>query len=209
VSRNTSDDEYEKRYMLPGESIVAREKVVSRGAFRISLIFLGVFGLGGLVALIAMLLASAPLPLILGSCVPMILLGVAMGVLGAMFSVYRVMVTATHLHVHFGWAKKKIPMSAISEAREVESKGFKQGKVSVGLDGVVRTVVGTSKSRRAVEVTYQEEGGRKNIMTIGLEDPQRILSALSPGGRVRVSAPAADVEEEVVVEEDESKLARR
>ena len=132
----TPPDEYEKRYMDVGEQIVFREKVVSRAAFRISLVFAFVFGLVGL-GLVAIAFAGimAAFGFAFGGL--SILFAVTMGVLGAMFSVFRTMVTTENVLVHFGWVKRKIPFSSIESVRSITLSGFRQGKVSMGLDGVV------------------------------------------------------------------------
>src|SRR5688500_18813877 len=139
-------DEYEQRYMQPGEQVLFREKVASRGAFIGAMIFLLVFGVAGLAVVgagvaDAMLLAPA-----LAVGLVCALFGAFMGVAGVMFSVFRTMVTGSNLHVHFGWTKRKIPLSAIESIHAMKLKGFKQGKVQIGLDGVVRTWVGNLPS---------------------------------------------------------------
>jgi hypothetical protein len=174
----TPIDEYEKRYMDPGERVVFREKVVSRTAFRVSVIFGLVFGLVGLglVGASAIGAMAAAGGFALGAL--SILFATMMGVLGVMFSVFRTMITTENVHVHFGWAKRKIPFSAIESVRSMTLSGFKQGKVSIGLDGVVRTWVGNSVSGRGVELTYREPGGRKHVMTIGSEDADRFAETV-------------------------------
>jgi hypothetical protein len=177
-----SDDEYERRYMRPGERVVFREKVVSQTAFRVSVVFAIVFGLAGaLMAALGVVNGGlGPAPLLFG--VPSVLFGVLMGVLGVMFSVFRVMITGSDLHVHFGWSKRKIPLGAIQSVKIIELKGFRQGKVQIGLDGVVRTWVGQSKSGSGIEITYQIEGARKHILTIGSDNPEAFANALATSG---------------------------
>jgi hypothetical protein len=99
-----------------------------------------------------------------------------------MFSVARTMVTEEHVHVHAGWARRKIPQTAIESARAFRQEGFKQGKVSVGLDGVVRTVVSTSSSRNAIEIVANERG-RRHILTVGTDDPQGFLASVARSRR--------------------------
>lgn len=171
-------DEYERRYMDPGETVRFREKVVSRTAFGVSVVFAAVFGLAGLVALGAFALGLAPAAVGLGAGASALAFAAFMGVTGVMFSVFRAVVSDSNVHVHFGWAKRKIPMGAILSARAVPLRGFKQGKVSMGLDGVVRTWVGNSESGRGLELTYRIEGARKHVLTIGSDDPERFLRAI-------------------------------
>lgn len=170
-------DEYEKRYMRVGDLVVFREKVVSRAAFRVSVTFAVVFGLFG-VGLFASTLAGVPIASALAFGGSSILLAATMGVLGVMFSVFRTMVTTEGVLVHFGWAKRKIPFSAIESVHRVKLSGFKQGKVSVGFDGVVRTWAGNSVSGRGVELAYREPSGRKHLMTIGSEQADRLAEAI-------------------------------
>ena len=162
-------DEYEQKYMEPNERVLFREKVVSRSAFAVAIVFLAVFGAVGLALVAAAIFGVLPLAVGLGAGAPLVLLGVTMAVLGAMFSVYRSMVTTSHLHSHFGWTKRRVAHSAIEAVRVVTLEGFRQGKVSIGLDGIVRTWVGQSASGRGVEVTYREPGARTHVVTIGSE----------------------------------------
>lgn len=194
-------DEYERRYMDPGETVRFREKVVSRKAFGLSVAFAAVFGVVGLVALGAAALGVVPAAVGLGAGAPAVAFAAFMAVTGVMFSVFRAMVSDSHVHVHFGWAKRKIPMGAILSARVVPLTGLKQGKVSLGLDGVVRTWVGNSASGRGLELTYQIEGERKHVLTIGSEDPERFLRAIDHArstavriepGRVRIAGQTDD-----------------
>ena len=177
---DTTSDEYERRYMQPGESVLFREKVVSQTAFRLSVAFMLIFGLVGIAALVAGAAGATPLAPALGLGIPFALFGAMMGVLGVMFSVFRVMVTGAHVHVHFGWSKRKIPLSAIDSIRAITLQGFKQGKVSVGLDGVVRTWVGNSRSGQGVEITYRD-GERKHVLTIGSEEAERFVATVERG----------------------------
>lgn len=89
-------DEYERRYMDPGERVLFREKVVSRTAFRVSVALALVFVLMGLAALGSAALDGAVAPLAFG-----------------------------------------VPLAALGALWGVHLEGFRQGKVSVGLDGVV------------------------------------------------------------------------
>ena len=171
-------DEYEKRYMDPDEQVLFREKVASRGAFLAAIVFLVVFGGFGLALIGAGAVGAMPLGLGLGVGSLAALFGAFMGVAGAMFSVFRAMATGSNVHVHFGWAKRKIPLSAIESIHATVLKGFKQGKVSVGLDGVVRTWVGNSPSGRGVEITYREESGRKHVLTIGSDEADRFVETV-------------------------------
>jgi hypothetical protein len=211
-------DEYEKRYMDPGERVVFREKVVSRTAFRVSVIFALVFGLVGL----GLVAAGAIAGMVAGALAPgvfSILFAAMMGVLGVMFSVFRTMVTTENVHVHFGWAKRKIPFSAVESVRSITLTGLKQGKVSIGLDGVVRTWVGNSESGRGVELTYREPGGRKHVMTIGSDDAERFAETVEraraateqPPNKARI-AESADAElaedQDQGEERDEQRAAR-
>jgi len=190
-------DEYEQRYMEAGERVLFREKVVSKAAFAVSKVFLAVFGLVGLALMLAGAVGAMPLAAGFGAGAPLAVLGVAMAVLGAMFSVFRSMVTTSHLHIHFGWSKRRIPHAAIEVARVVKLVGFRQGKVSIGLDGVVRTWVGQSASGRGVEVTYHEPGARTHVITVGSDDAEGYLAALerargAAGPRV-AAQPVEDV----------------
>jgi hypothetical protein len=208
------NDEYVRRYMAPGERVLLREKVVSRTAFSLSVLMALVFGLFGLAALVGAAVSLVPVGPGLAFGAPFALFGAVMGVLGVMFSVFRVMVTGSHVHVHFGWSKRKIPFAAIHTARVVTLKGFKQGKVSMGLDGVVRTWVGNSSSGRGVEITYQEEGARKHILTIGSENPERFVETVERArekpAQLRIGEEVApDVEAEEEAEEEEAKEERR
>jgi hypothetical protein len=214
-------DDYERRYMDPGERVIFREKIVSRTAFGVSVAFALVFGLVGLLALGAVAFGAVPAAAGVGFGAPFVVLGAFMGITGVMFSVFRVMVTASHVHVHFGWAKRKIPMDAIGKVCAVRLRGFKQGKVSMGLDGVVRTWVGNSQSGRGVEIHYQD-GARKHVLTIGSEQPEQFVetierarSATSRGdtARVRIGQRAADeaaAEEEAALStEDDAHAPKR
>ena len=183
-------DDYEQRYMEPNERVRFREKVVSRAAFAVARVFLAVFGSIGLALIAAGVFGAMPLAAGLGAGAPLVLLGVTMAVLGAMFSVFRSMVTTSHLHIHFGWTKRRVSHSAIEAVREVKLVGFRQGKVSVGLDGIVRTWVGQSASGRGVEVTYREPGARRHVITIGSEHADEYVAALErarAAAQVRIS----------------------
>ncbi|MCC7535937.1 MAG: hypothetical protein IT379_06980 [Deltaproteobacteria bacterium] len=194
-------DEYERRYMDPAERVLFREKVVSRTAFRVSVALTAAFGVLGLAAL--GVAAAGVVPIAAGVAIgaPFTALAAANGVLGVMFSVFRSMVTASHVHVHFGWAKRKIPMAAIQGVQVVRLAGFRQGKVSMGLDGVVRTWVGNSPSGQGVEITYQLEGERKNVLTVGSEDAERFVRTIE---RARAGAASARVRVEEVAAEHAS-----
>lgn len=174
-------DDYEQRYMAPDERVVFREKIVSRRAFAVAKVFLAVWGSLGLALVAAAAAGAMPLAIGLGAGLPALLLGITMAVLGAMFSVFRSMVTTSHLHVHFGWVKRRVPFSAIEGVRPVALVGFRQGKVSLGVDGVVRTWVGQSSSGRGVEVTYHEPGSRKHVLTIGSDDAEGYVAAIERG----------------------------
>lgn len=193
-----SDDEYERRYMSPGERVVFREKVVSRTAFRLAVAFALTFALVGLIAVTrgaSSPSGAVPPGLLVGAL--SLIFGASMGVLGVMFSVFRVMLTSSHFHVHFGWSKRKIALESIQDVHAVKLTGFRQGKVTIGLDGVVRTWVGQSKSGRGVEVTYQEPGGRRHILTIGSENADALVTALEAArvsetqGRIRVEGASS------------------
>lgn len=195
-------DEYEQKYMEPNERVLFREKVVSRSAFAVAIVFLAVFGAVGLALVAAAIFGVLPLAVGLGAGAPLVLLGVTMAVLGAMFSVYRSMVTTSHLHIHFGWTKRRVAHSAIEAVRVVTLEGFRQGKVSIGLDGIVRTWVGQSASGRGVEVTYREPGARTHVVTIGSEhtdDYAAELERARTGGRARVSAGSGEERGEPIV----------
>lgn len=205
------DDEYEQRYMDPGERVLFREKVVSRTAFKASVAFALIFGLVGLVALGSAAVtggAAATAGVAFGA--PFVALGALMGVLGVMFSVFRVMVTGPHVHVHFGWSKRKIPMGAIQAVQAVQLRGFRQGKVSMGMDGVVRTWVGHAGSGRGVEITYQMEGARKHILTIGSDVAdelartiERARAAAGVGEPARMRIDAGEGETAAVEQEND------
>ncbi len=182
-------DEYEKRYMDPGEEVLFREKVTSRGAFIVAIVFLVVFGAVGLALIGAGAAGAVPPGVGLGAGSLAALFAAFMGIAGVMFSVFRAMVTGSNVHVHFGWAKRKIRLSAIESIHAMRLKGFKQGKVSVGLDGVVRTWVGNSPSGRGVEITYREESGRKHVLTIGSDDADRFVETVE---RARAGTPTTD-----------------
>lgn len=214
-----AEDAYEKRYMDPGERVLFREKVVSRAAFRVSVIFAVVFGLAGVAGLASLAVPTLPTVAALGAVFGVLSLAFAalMGGLGVLFSVFRSLVTGSHLHVHFGWTKKKIPLSQIDAVRVVPIHGLRQGKVSLGLDGVVRTWVGTASSGRGVEIAYQPEGGRKHVLTIGSDDPERFVEALErsrtgePAGRARIGEAArpAPEDDEPAAEPASRELAGR
>lgn len=222
---DAATDEYERKFMAPGESVVFREKVVSRGAFKGAIVFLLVFGIVGLALVAAGAAGAVPTPV--GFVVGPVsaVFGAMMGVLGVMFSVFRVMITTSHVHVHFGFAKRKIPFSAIESIRAVQLKGFRQGKVSVGFDGVVRTWVGHAPSGRGVEIAYAEASGRKHVMTIGSDEADRFVETVErarsrppeetemrapePDGRVRVVRETALARERLDDGSDERQVAER
>jgi hypothetical protein len=196
-------DEYEKTYMAPDEQVLFREKVVSRGAFKVSIAFLVVFGLAGLALLAAGAAGAVPAATGFGVGGLAAAFAAFMGITGPLFSVFRVMVTTAHVHVHFGWSKRRIPFSAISAIRAVELTGLRQGKVSVGLDGIVRTWVGRAGSGRGVEITYEAEGGRKHVLTIGSDEPEAFVAAVerARAAPTRIDTTAAtrvaDAEDEI------------
>lgn len=209
-------DDYERQYMQPGERLLYREKVVSRSSFALSLVFGVVFGVPGLAVIAAAALGAIPGPVAIAG-VASAAFAAFMVIAGAAFSVSRAMVTGGHLHVHFGWAKRKIPIEAIDEVKLVTLQGIKRGKVSVGLDGVVRTWVGNSQGGRGVEVHYRE-GARKHVLTIGSETPERFVEALGStragaATPVRVAAgaavdAAAQAEAEAIATEAEAEARR-
>lgn len=210
-------DEYEQRYMQPGEAVLFREKITTRAAFVVSMIFLGVFGLSGLALLGAGVADRLPPALGFGVGLVSILFAAFMGVTGVMFSVFRTMITGSNVHVHFGWAKRKIALSAIESIQATASKGLKQGKVQIGLDGVVRTWVGRAPSGRAVEIAYTEEGGRKHVLNVGSDDAERFVETVERArARVRIAAtadevvpPSATEEEPAENAEDEARRSAR
>ena len=187
-------DDYERRFMTPGERVVLREKIVAKSAFKVGLALASAFALTGIGLGVAAALGVLP-PLLLTFAAINVVLAAFFGVSAPMFSVTRTMVTEEHVHVHSGWARRKILQTAIESARAFRQEGFKQGKVSLGLDGVVRTVVSTSSSRNAIEIVANE-GGRRHILTVGTDDPQGFLGSLA-SSRVRV-APQNDVAHDVV-----------
>lgn len=196
------DDEYARQYMLPGERLLYGEKVASRGVFKTMLVMCSIFAFLGIGAM-AIGLAAGPgaMGITVGGGM-FLLTALLLGPMGVLFSVFRSMVTSSHLQVHFGWAKRKVPFDAIEQVKIIALQGIHQGKVKIGLDGVVRTWVGTPDSGRAVEVTYQD-GKRKHVLTIGSEDPERFAQVLqqaraaagtdpeAPAARVRVGAGVA------------------
>jgi hypothetical protein len=210
-------DEYERKYMQPGDRLLHREKVVSREAFLLSLVFGLVFGVAGLGVVAAAAAGAIPGPIAVAGGVSAAF-AAFMVFAGAAFSVYRAMVTNGHLHVHFGWAKREVPMDAIDQVKVVAINGFKQGKVSMGLDGVVRTWAGTAKGGRAVEVQYRD-GARRHVLTIGSETPERLAEAIQSArsvsaAQVRVavgpsSAAAAEAEALAEATAGESEAASR
>jgi hypothetical protein len=179
-------DDYERRFMRPGERVVFREKIVAKGAFKVGLALAAAFALTGIGLGAAAALGVLPALLLTFSAINLAL-AAFFGVSAPMFSVARTMVTEEHVHVHAGWARRKIPQTAIESVRAFRQEGFKQGKVSVGLDGVVRTVVSTSSSRNAIEIVANERG-RRHILTVGTDDPQGFLASLA-ASRVRVAPP--------------------
>ena len=209
TTSGASLDEYERRYMDPAERLLYREKVVSRTAFRVSIAMSVIFGVLGLVAIVA-----APPVAALAYGLPSIALAALMGVLGVMFSVFRVMITSSHLHVHFGWAKRKIPMDAIRSVTAVRLQGLRQGKVKIGLDGVARTWVGNASSGRGVEITYQD-GKRKHVLTIGSDRPEQFVETIerarrgeSTGMRIAGEATQGEAAEDVAAEAEAAEAAR-
>lgn len=193
------DDAYERRYMQPGERVVWREKVVSRGASVASVIFGVVFGGLGLALAGAAALGALPLPL-LAPGLASLALGVFMAVAGVAFSVFRSMVTPSHAHVHFGWARRKIPMEAIEVVSAVTIRGYHQGKVSIGLDGTVRSWAGNASSGRGVEIAYRE-GTRRHVLTVGSEDPDGFVRAIEAGqGFAGARARFAEAPQQAAVE---------
>jgi hypothetical protein len=179
------DDDYARRYMLPGERLLFGEKIVSRGVFKATMVLCTTMGLIGLVATVIGFAGPAGSAPALGIGLPFIATSALLAGLSVLFSVFRSMITTSHLQVHFGWAKRKVPLEAIEKVAVVTLQGVKQGKVSMGFDGVVRTWVGTpSAGGRGVEVTYQV-GKRKHVLTIGSDDAERFAETLQ---RARASA---------------------
>jgi hypothetical protein len=171
------DDDYARRYMLPGERLLFGEKLVSRSVFQATMVLCGVLGLIGLAATAVGLFGPPGSTAALGLGIPFIATSAILAPLSVLFSVIRSMITTSHLQVHFGWAKRKVPFDAIQKIAIVPYVGAKQGKVSMGFDGVVRTWVGTPSSGRGVEVTYQDDK-RKHVLTIGSDDAARFAEAL-------------------------------
>jgi hypothetical protein len=130
-------------------------------------------------------------------------------------------VTASHVHVHFGWTRRKIPMEAIESVAAVRIRGYHQGKVSMGLDGTVRTWVGNASSGRGVEIHYRD-GTRRHVLIIGSDDPEGFVRAVEGRGVAGAGArfaeapsaaePRAELsEEEAIAEaqaENEAERAR-
>ena len=208
-------DEYEQRYMQPGEHVLFREKLASRGAFIVSMIFLAAFGIAGLAMIGGGIAGTMPPALGIGVGLFTTLFAAFMGITGVMFSVFRTMLTDTNVHIHFGWTKRKIPLSAITSIRAITLKGIKRGKVQIGLDGVVRTWVGNSPSGRGVEIAYRLEGGLKHLLTIGSEEAERFVETVeSARARVRVEASAEttstsdDAEDEEDTDDEKRERAR-
>jgi len=186
----TTRDEYAEQYMVVGEQLLFREKVVSRSAFHVSIAFGLVFGLAGLGGIAAFAAGQQAAPA-LAIGVPSLAFAILMSVLGAAFSVYRSMVTSQHVHIHFGWAKRKIAVESIQDVSAVKLEGLRQGKVSVGFDGVVRTWVGRSASGRGVAITYRD-GNRTHVVTLGSESCESFMEAIEKArsGRRTDVAPA-------------------
>jgi hypothetical protein len=124
------------------------------------------------------------------------------------------------VHVHFGWARRKIPMEAIEAVSAIRIRGYHQGKVTVGLDGKVRTWVGNATSGRGVEIHYRD-GMRRHVLTVGSEDPEAFVRAVEAGqgfagagGRFAEAGPSAELapvrtEEEGVAEVQAANEAER
>ncbi|MDP3278691.1 MAG: hypothetical protein Q8Q09_26105 [Deltaproteobacteria bacterium] len=178
--------------MAPGERVLFREKIVAKGAFTAGLILAFGFALTGIGLGVAGALGELPALLLTFAAINLVLAAL-FAVTAAMFSVTRTMITEEHVHVHFGWAKRKILRTAIASVNAVQQQGFKQGKVSIGLDGAVRTVASTSASRNAIEIETNEDG-RKHVLTVGTDDPEGFLKSLDVSG-VRV-APENEVARE-------------
>ncbi|MEJ7735163.1 MAG: hypothetical protein WKG00_38995 [Polyangiaceae bacterium] len=183
------DDDYARRYMLPGERLLFGEKIVSRGIFKTTMVLCATLALVGLVASLIGLVGPAGSGPGLALGIPFIGVSALLAALSVLFSVFRSMVTTSHLQVHFGWAKRKVPLQAIENIAIVPYVGAKQGKVSMGFDGVVRTWVGTPSSGRGVEVTYLG-GKRKHVLTIGSDDVERFAEALQQARAAATSEPA-------------------
>jgi hypothetical protein len=184
------DDDYARRYMLPGERLLFGEKVVSRGVFKATMVLCGTMGLIGLAATAVGLLGPAGSAPALALGLPFVATSALLAGLSVLFSVFRSMITTSHLQVHFGWAKRKVPLEAIEHIAIVPYLGARQGKVSMGFDGVVRTWVGTPSSGRGVEVTYQV-GSRKHVLTIGSDDVTRFAEVLQQARAAATGAATA------------------
>lgn len=185
-------DDYERRFMAPDERVAFREKIVSKVAFNVGLALALGFALLGAALAVAGALATPGAPFFVGGALNVVL-AAFFAVTAAMFSVTRTMITDERVHVHFGWVKRKIPRASIISVKAVKQSGFKQGKVSIGVDGVVRTVASTSSSRNAIEIETVEDG-RRHVLTVGTDDPEGFLAALDPA-RVRVAPTATTTAE--------------
>jgi hypothetical protein len=197
------DDEYEKRYMDTNERVMFREKLVGKGMFIFSLVFGLVFAVVGLGAFIAGLAGALPMALGLGLGVPFGIFGAFMAVAGVLFAVHRIMVTDSNVHAHYGWSKRRIPVSFIESAKKVQPNTYRQGKVTMGLDGVVRSYVANSPSRPAVEITYQIPGERKRVLTVGSDHADDFVSSIEHARSASVApSPSARVQAIPSVEQD-------
>ncbi|MFO0611371.1 MAG: hypothetical protein U0414_02200 [Polyangiaceae bacterium] len=183
-------DDYENQYM-GGGAILYQTKAKAPWTFH--LVMLSPILFSSLVLTLSSFAPKAPswLPLMILPSVLFIL------PLWLLFSVLRVTVTATHVHIQYGLFGPKIPLEAITACEGVAYDWKKYGGFGIrrGADGsTAYNMMGDQG--RAVKLTWMDERGRPATTLVSAQDPDAFVRAVNQAKQgaakphVRVSAEA-------------------
>lgn len=176
-------DDYEAMYMA-GEGVLYRDKIKAPKAY--FLLFLLPI-LVQIIALGAAALAGGPVPASTFVILPLTSLLVAM--IGLLFSVLRITVTAREVIVQYGLFGPKIPISAIGDCRAIKYNWMNYGGWGIrrGRDGSwAYNMIGDAG--RAVCIDWTDANGKAQTTLLASPNPDGLAHAINEA-RARAGAP--------------------
>lgn len=151
-------DEYEEKFMAPGEKVIYRDKMSMHPGFHIALLTL-VIG-----AVVALALTGAPVAI---TALPL-LVGLAAW---ASMMTLRTTVSEENVHVHYGIFGPTIPIEKIQSVEPVEYSWIKYGgwgvRYSIWDNSWAYNMIGDKG--RAVELKYDKNGKTRKVLVASNE----------------------------------------
>lgn len=177
-------DAYAAEHMTPKEGVIYRDKFVAGWGWHALMLF------ATLVTIVPFMLApdAAELAIVMLPALALMVL------VWAMFSVLRISVSPTQLHVQLGLFGPRIPIQDIVSARAVDYDWKKYGGwgIRLGMDGsMAYNMMGDAG--RAIEVEYQTRSGRVRKIVVTSSEPEALAQAIASARGLDTASEREDV----------------